>query len=125
MIQPIPPNKDSITFGYHHPLKTAWKKGLLPTVTHGFYGEPLTNKNVSLEHLIPRSQGGHSNWANLVLADRQKNWERGVIPIDEVTTVGMLRKYLLQFKDVKNKYIDGNKYIKAIRETFKDIVDSD
>jgi len=48
----------NVSFGYNSPLKTLFKKGKLPTVTKGFYGGTLTNKTVSLEHLIPHSQGG-------------------------------------------------------------------
>lgn len=114
---------NQVTFGYHHPLKTAWLKGKLPTVTHGFYGEKLTKKNISLEHLKPVSQGGKSTFDNLVLADKQKNNERGAQPIERFVNIGMLRAYLNQFKGVKNQYIDGDEYIKGIRGFFKKLME--
>ena len=49
MIKPI----DSTSFKYHHPLKTEWLKGKLPTVKYGIYGKELTPKTVSIEHNIP------------------------------------------------------------------------
>ena len=73
-IQPIPPN--SPTFGYSHPLKTLYRQGKLP-VRYGFYGDKLTQKNVSLEHLKPHSKGGKTELSNLVLASKQKNQARG------------------------------------------------
>lgn len=122
MIYPISSSSQQ-TFGQKHRLKTAWKKGLLPNVKFGIYGEPLTADTISIEHIKPRSQGGTNAWGNVFLADRTKNTQRGVEPIEQHVTCGMLRKYLLQFNGVKNRYIDGEAYKEAIRKTFKKIVD--
>lgn len=115
------------TFKYSHPLKTAYRKGLLPKNIKGLYKVKLTQKNVSLEHGIPASIGGPTTFDNLFLADKVKNRERGTKPLLEVVTKEDIAEYLSQFIDVKNKFIDGMKYIKGIccrfnvdvREVFK------
>lgn len=71
-IQPI----QQPTFQYNSPLKTLYRKGELPVI-YGFYGDRLTQKNVSLEHLKPHSKGGKTVLSNLVLASKQKNQARG------------------------------------------------
>ena len=115
------------TFKYSHPLKTAYRKGLLPKDLKGLYKVKLTQKNVSLEHGIPASIGGPTTFDNLFLADKVKNRERGTKPLLEVVTKEDIAEYLSQFINVKNKFIDGIKYIKGIccrfnvdiREVFK------
>ena len=116
LIERIKPNEP--TFGYSSPLKTAWKKGLMPTVKYGIYGNKLTKKNISLEHIIPHSQGGKTELSNLLLADRIANSRRGVRPIQEVITTEQLINCLVQFIGVKNFYIDGQKYIEGILKRF-------
>lgn len=110
---------NSVSFGYSHPIKTAYKKGLLPTVKKGIYGKKLTPKTVSLEHITPHSLGGKTVEENLFLADKFENSRRGVKPIEEFITKKSLLEYLEQFIDVKNKYIDGNRYIKKILKRFE------
>ena len=109
-----PPNPN---FGYSHPLKTAWKKGQIPQVKKGFYGERLTAKNVSLEHLKPKSQKGETKWHNLVLASNKINNERGDKSLSEYINYKAMGEYLDQFKNIKIKGFDGNKYIAMILET--------
>lgn len=121
MITPIIyPSAEQIpqpNFGYSHPLKTAWKKGQIPQVKRGFYGEKLTKKNVSLEHLKPISQGGKTQWQNLVLADNKINNARGDKPLSEYINFKAMGEYLEQFVNIKVKGFDGNKYIAMILET--------
>ena len=62
---------NSISFGranhhYQSALKTLFKEGKFPSVTRGFYGEIITPKNVSLEHLKPFSTCGRNDLNNLV-----------------------------------------------------------
>lgn len=114
----------SPNFGYKHPLKTQWLKGKLPTVTKGLYGEVLTPKTISVEHLTPASLGGGLDWGNVVLADRTKNSQRGIEPIENFVTVEMLRNYLKQFKDIMIGDFKGNDYIKLIRDYFKNVVEN-
>lgn len=110
----------SVSFGYQHDLKTAWKKGLLPQVKKGVYGNVLTLETISLEHIQPHSQGGRTTLDNLFLADKHANMKRGTKPIMEVLTYEQLVKYLAQFTDVKNKYINGKDYICKILKNFKE-----
>ena len=118
IIQPIPPN--SPTFGYSHQLKTLYRKGKLP-VKYGFYGDKLTQKNVSLEHLKPHSKGGETVLSNLVLASKQKNQARGNADIRNFANKETIIKYLSQFIDVKIKGFDGNKYINDIIKTLTNL----
>lgn len=105
---------NSPNFQYNHPLKTAYKKGLLKDVQYGLYGKKLTKDTVSLEHITPKSQGGKLTFDNLALADKFENSKRGVKPINECVTKEMWIKYLRQFINVKNKFVDGVEYIKGI-----------
>ena len=117
-IQPIPPN--SPTFGYSHQLKTLYIQGKLP-VKYGFYGDKLTQKNVSLEHLKPHSKGGETVLSNLVLASKQKNQARGNADIRNFANKETIIKYLNQFIDIKIKDFDGNKYINGIIKTLTNL----
>ena len=103
-------------------LKTLYKKGKLP-VKYGIYGEILTPKNVSDEHIICKCHGGSNKLSNIALAAVELNVKRGCKPIEDFVTFGMLRQYLRQFKGVKRQGFDGDSYIRGIRKTFKDIVD--
>lgn len=104
-----------VSFGYTHPLKTAYKRGLLPTVKFDVYGNKLTQENVSLEHIIPHSQGGETVLDNLLLADKNANRIRGIKPLGLFVTKDMVDLYLWQFRGVTNYYINGDKYIGLIR----------
>ena len=110
----------SLTFNSH--LKTLFKKGKLP-VKYGLYGEIITPKNVSDEHIICKCHGGTNELSNIALASVELNVKRGCKPIEDYVTFGMLRQYLRQFKGVRRQGFDGDSYIKGIRKTFKDIVD--
>ena len=111
-----PPNPN---FGYNHPLKKAFDRGLMPEVKRGLLGHELTIKNRSLEHLTPKSQGGGLGWNNVALTDRIANSLRGLRPIEELVTHEMWIKYLRQFINVKNDFVDGMQYIKALCRRFK------
>ena len=108
------------SFGYSNPLKTLYLKGKLP-VKYGFYGDKLTQKNVSLEHLKPHSKGGKTELSNLVLASKQKNQARGNADIRNFANKETIIKYLSQFIDVKIKGFDGNKYINGIIKTLTNL----
>lgn len=109
-IEPV----NSISFGYNHPIKKAFDKGLLGKDFKGLYGIKLTSKNRTIEHIIPHSLGGGLDWGNTALADKHMNSKRGVKPIEEFVTFQMWKDYLQQFIDIKNQFIDGMMYIKAI-----------
>ncbi len=105
------------SFGYSHFLKTMYKRGQLPQVKRGFYGEVLNLKNVSLEHLDPISKGGKTELKNLVLAHKDINNKRGDKPLNEFINFKAMANYLEQFKNIKVNGFDGNKYIAMILET--------
>lgn len=116
----IQPTQQSLTFRYNSQLKTLFRKGKLP-VKYGFYGDRLTQKNVSLEHLKPFSKGGRTELSNLVLASKQKNMARGNADIRNFANKETIIKYLSQFIDVKINDFDGNKYINAIIKTLTNL----
>lgn len=104
----------NISFGYNHPIKKAFDKGLLGKDFKGLYGVKLTKKNRTIEHIKPHSLGGGLNWGNVALADKIMNAIRGIKPIEEFVTFQMWKDYLKQFIGIKNQFIDGMKYIKEI-----------
>ena len=116
----IQSTQQSLTFKYNSQLKTLFRKGKLP-VKYGFYGDMLTQNNVSLEHLKPFSKGGKTELNNLVLASKQKNMARGNSDIRNFANKETIIKYLSQFIDIKINDFDGNKYIKAIIKTLTNL----
>ena len=112
---------DNITFGYHNILKTQYLKGNLKTVKYGFYGDKLTKKNVSLEHLKPKSKGGLSETQNFVLASKTRNQARGNKDIEPFIDRECVLRYLLQFVGIKAENFNGDNYIKDILNTLKNL----
>lgn len=105
-----------ITFnGYKSPLKTAWKKGLLPEVKKGLYGDTLTLQNLSLDHLKPVSKGGKTELNNLALASKEKNELRGNRDLKEVLTKQQVIDYIKQFAP----YHEFRQYINDLLGTFE------
>lgn len=113
--------QNNFTFGYSHKLKTLYKQGMLPSVTHGLYQNVLSKDTVSLEHIIPHSKGGPTTLWNLALADQKANNLRGNEDIKKFLTTDMINKYLEQFKGVKIKKFNGDKYISMLTKTFKNL----
>ena len=110
-------DKQKVSFGYSNKLKTLFKQGLLPTVKVDAAGNRLTRKNVTLDHIIPKSKGGVSCTANYMLAEKEFNNMRSNEPLlDWVTMEGIMR-YLNQFVDVKVKGFNGNEYIAKVLRT--------
>lgn len=120
LVQGVPPHNPN--FQYSSPLKTLWRKGKLPSVRYGFYGDVLTQRNISLEHLKAHSKGGKTNLTNLVLASKAKNNARGNDAIDEYLDVKNIIRYLKQFKDIRLKDFDGNKYIAGVLATLGGLI---
>ena len=108
-----------ITFGYNNILKTQYLRGKLKTVKYGFYGDRLNKKNVSLEHLKPKSKGGKSELENFVLASKIKNQARGNTDLSLFVDKEKAMRYLLQFVGVKVDNFNGDNYIKMIIRTLK------
>lgn len=118
---------DRTTFGYHHYLKDMYRKGMLPSVKKDIYGGNLTPKNVTLEHLVPHSQGGASNLKNYALATKENNNSRGCDDIRNFVNLNAIKEYLNQFRDISITYKDGegaikfngNRYIEFMKATLK------
>lgn len=115
---------NGIIFGYSSPLKTLWKKGKLPSVKYGFYGDRLTQSNLSLEHLLPHSKGGKTKLDNLVLASKENNQARGNANIKDYLTVENVTRYLEQFKGIKRRDFDGQSYITGVINTLKGLLNA-
>lgn len=107
---------------FNSQIKKLFKKGKLP-IKYGLYGEILTPQNVSDEHLICKCYGGTNDLANIALASKECNNARGNTPIEYCLTLGMLRKYLKQFKGIKRKDFNGDSYIEGIKRTCKELAD--
>ena len=110
-----------VSFGYSHPLKTLFKRHQLPSVKYGFYGDTLSIKNVSLEHLKAKSKGGKSKLNNYVLASKRTNHARGNDDIQDHFNPFYAKRYLLQFKGVKLPGFDGDAYISMVLNTLRDL----
>lgn len=108
--------------GYKSRLKTLWKRGKLPSVKRGLYGDILTKDNLTLEHLKPHSQGGRTVLSNLALASYEKNSFRNDKPLKYFLTQEMVENYLKQFKNIYARGFSGNKYIEMLRKTFKELL---
>lgn len=102
-------------FGYSHKLKTDFKKGKLK-IEFDMAGNKLTKDNVSLDHVIPKSQGGTSTLDNYVLATKKFNSFRGVVPLALLITKEMFEKWAKQFENLVVCGIKGTDYTKMIAE---------
>lgn len=110
---------DGITFGYSNVLKTQYLKGNLKSVKYGFYGDKLSKKTVTLEHLKPKSKGGKSELGNFVLASKYRNQLRGNNDIRGYIDKENVLRYLLQFVGIKAENFNGDNYIMMILKTLK------
>ena len=114
-----PTDNKQINFQYSDKLKTLFRKGLLPTVKVDVMGNKLTKKNVTLDHIIPKSKGGKSWTGNYMLADKDFNSERGNAPLSNWMTKEGLIRYLNQFTGIRIGDFIGNEYIAAVIRTLK------
>ena len=113
-----------VSFGYSHYLKTYWQQGKLPTVKKGMYGGVLKKngkQKATLEHIKCYSQGGLTSLGNLGIATWENNNKRGCKPLQDVFSYEAMSIYLKQFKNVVVDKLDGNKYIKLILNTLKEL----
>ena len=112
-------NQKQVSFGYSNELKTLFKKGLLPTVKVDAAGNKLTKKNVTLDHIIPKSKGGESKTENYMLAEKKFNSNRGADPFVKWATMEGLITYLNQFIGVRVGKFIGNEYIASVLRTLE------
>lgn len=110
-IQPILSNNPS--FGYSHKLKTDFKKGRLK-IKFDMAGFELTKKNVTLDHVQPKSLGGESKLSNYVLNTAWFNSLRGNKPMKDFITKEMFYKWASQFEGLDVCGITGEEYVTQI-----------
>ena len=118
-VKPVQPN---ITFGYTNKLKTLYLKGKIKP-KYGLYGDKLTKKTVTLEHILCRSKGGKTEIENLALASARMNNARGNRPLSEFLTAENLARYIDEFMQIKIPEFDGMKYIKDLLKTINNVLD--
>ena len=92
---------------------------MLPSVKVDAAGNKLTKKNVTLDHIIPKSKGGKSVTGNYMLAEKKFNSDRGSDSIFQWTTMDGVIKYLNQFIGVNVKGFIGNEYITEVLRTLE------
>lgn len=105
-------------------LKKLYKKGKIK-IKYGLYGEELTKKNVTDEHLLCRCFGGKNDLSNIALATKEANWRRGNDPIENHLTYAMLKQYCEQFKGIKLPKFNGDEYIKGIKKTITELINAE
>lgn len=110
----IQPTIVSPSFQYKWRVKSAFKKGLLPSVKVDASGRKLTAANVTVDHVIPHSKGGRTTDDNLMLATKEFNNLRGDKPLTDFMTAKGLARYLEQFTDVNLPDFSGNEYINSL-----------
>lgn len=133
-IQPI----NLITFGYTTTISKLFKEGKLPSVVKGFYGgdleiNPKSLQRASNEHLRPKSMGGATTLANIVIATVENNNKRGNEPLSLFFKKDKAEEYWEQFKDLiveyrqgkKTKVFDGNRYIEDSKAMVKKILEQE
>lgn len=111
----------NISFQYSHPLKTLFKKGKIP-LKYDFYGEPLTKKNVTIEHIRCVCNGGKTQLQNIVLSSANANQIRGNRPLSEVINYKAMGEYFEVFKDKVFGDINGNEYIQSCMKTIQKVL---
>lgn len=127
-----------ITFGYTTTISKLFKEGKLPSVVKGFYGgelniDPKSLQRASNEHLQPKSMGGATTLANIVLATVENNSKRSNEPLSNYFNKQNAEQYWDQFIDLiveyqkgnKTKIFDGNRYIEESKNTVKKILASE
>jgi len=114
----------NLSFGaYTHPLKSLFKEGCLSTVTKGLYGENITRKNVSIEHLVPHSRTGRTTLGGIALASMRRNKSRGNKQLWKVDNIIETAKaYIDQFDgiNIPGKF-DGALYKRLFIRQLRDL----
>lgn len=127
-----------ITFGYTTIISKLSKEGKLPSVVKGFYGgvldiDPKSLQRASNEHLRPKSLGGQTTLANIVIATVENNNKRGNEPLSLFFKKDKADEYWEQFKNLiveyqkgnKTKIFDGNQYVENSKATVKKILEQE
>ena len=115
-IPPIPPNQPTFG-GYNFKLKKLYRQGKLPKDLIDMGGNKITQKNLSGDHIIPKSKGGKNTDDNMVIATKQFNSMRGNRPIKEVVTKENLAKWAEIYLSIPP--IDGFDFVAYVKNILK------
>lgn len=119
MINPVNSTDTQFT-GYHFLPKKLWREGKLPEVKYGFYGDLLTQENISAEHIIPKSKpGSRTTQDNLALSTIENNRLRGNRPLCWYFSEDNFERYCKQFAGVVVEKFNGDEYVKALTKTVR------
>ena len=122
LIDPMGPKVNTqnkpISFGHKWLVKDLWRKGKLPTVVKGIYGDVLTQKNLTAEHIVPLSKGGKTITSNLALASAANNQARSNKPLKDFANPRTLKEYVDQFIGVKTRLFNGDAYRRDLIKLF-------
>ena len=114
----IPIITSTIPFnGYNFKLKKMYREGKLPKDLVDLGGNRITQKNMSGDHAIPKSKGGKTTDANMILATKQFNSLRGNRPLKEVTTIENLIKWVNQYLELDT--VDGFDFRRYVQNILK------
>ena len=116
---PQPKQTGLISFGHKWLVKDLWRKGKLPSVVKGIYGDVLTQKNLTAEHIVPLSKGGKTVTSNLALASAANNQARSNKPLKDFADPRTLKEYVDQFIGVKTRLFNGDTYRRDLIRLFK------
>ena len=118
------PKPYPVSFTYNHQLKTLFKKGKIKPL-YDIYGDRLTKKNCTIEHIQCVSHGGKTETSNIALATARMNNARGNKPLSEFLNPEGLAYYCDYFLHIKLPEFDGVKYIKGLLETINKVLDKE
>ena len=117
-INPINP----IVFKNQPNLKKLWIKGQLPEVIYGIYGGRLTDKNITYEHIKPRSWGGKTILSNIALSVDINNWRRGNKPLADYLSRQSYEQYVAEFEKIRLPNFNGKLYIDNLIKTINEVL---
>lgn len=100
--------------GYNFKLKKLYRQGKLPKDLIDIGGNKITQKNLSGDHIIPKSKGGKNTDDNMMIATKQFNSLRGNRPLKEVVTLDNVIKWALKMIDIKVDGFDGVQHVKDV-----------
>ena len=111
--EPKPPIEPTFE-GYNFKLKKLFRQGKLPKDLVDIGGNKITQRNLSGDHIIPRSKGGKNTDDNMMIATKQFNSLRGNRPLKEVVTLDNVIKWALKMMDIKVDGFDGVQHVKDV-----------
>ena len=102
-------------------LKKEFDNGNIP-LKRDITGAALMKGYVTVDHTIPKSQGGKSDLSNYSLMDYAANNKRSSKPIKNVIDLASLIEYIRVFLDVKTPDLDGIDYLRQWLPTLQKAV---